>query len=152
MGQMQLTPDIISCNAALAACRRAGQWQSILKLLADMPLLQIAPDLLSLHSVLDCVEGTGHSHQEVFRVMGCRLKDLGKGKTSGHTFQGMLYAKALTTVQWWMSENLPPKTCRTALALLKQRGLGAEYQEGNQISLQIELRGQRFSSFIHATP
>ncbi|CAE8596920.1 unnamed protein product [Polarella glacialis] len=54
-----LMPSEVSCNAAISACEKAGQWQFALGLLSSMPELRIAPDRISYNAAISACAKEG---------------------------------------------------------------------------------------------
>ncbi|CAJ1433275.1 unnamed protein product, partial [Effrenium voratum] len=51
MVSRHISPNIIACNACIAACAAAGRWKEATRLLSSMPC---RPDVVSYNSVLAC--------------------------------------------------------------------------------------------------
>lgn len=74
-------PDLISYNAAIAACRKDGQWECAMNLLDDMrSAATVEPDLISFNSALGvCVKarnpGAGRAALEIWRRIAAAGSD-----------------------------------------------------------------------------
>ena len=53
------TKDVITCNATISACEKAGHWQLSTHLLALMPDLEVYPDVISYSAAISSCEKRG---------------------------------------------------------------------------------------------
>ena len=53
------TKDVITCNATISACEKAGHWQLSTHLLALMPDLEVSPDVISYSAAISSCEKRG---------------------------------------------------------------------------------------------
>ena len=89
-------PDLISYNAAIASCRKDGQWECAMNLLDDMRSSStVEPDLISFNSALGvCVKarnpGAGRAALEIWR----RITVAGSGGVPPGSTNGLHRRKA----------------------------------------------------------
>ena len=59
MRQRDLTPNVITYNAATSACQKGGQWQRAFELLERMPQRALTPNLTSYTAATSACEKSG---------------------------------------------------------------------------------------------
>ena len=71
-----VTVDMISCNAAISACKKGGQWQQALSLLDDMHKASVTVDVISFNTAIPAFK-KGGKWQQALSVDDGKIPKLG---------------------------------------------------------------------------
>ncbi|CAE8583203.1 unnamed protein product, partial [Polarella glacialis] len=129
MPELGATADVISYNAAISACEKAGQWQMAVALLARMPKVGLNPNVISYNAAI-CACERGLQWESVLDLTRQMSAARVAMNTATHTAALMTFSSA---GRWQEALSLGPggspraadlgRSCGTLLMECEQRDL-----------------------------